>query len=600
MSKSTPKTISKLSLSDVRHVYESVLPGTSDHSEDGALHIGGFALGEENSALTLTLLDIISRPRTDILGNEDFQKIFQMPLRRAQPPAIDDPIFTAPAHITSKKDRAIARGILFNRAHETYQTTLLRDQEKHRVHSHIVSTYRSGDSGYLRYGLETLEGIAEDDAAQFFFEKKQFHLPASARRRHCFITGGTGSGKSETLKYLISRDLRRKNKSAVIVLDPHGQLAEDVARFEMNRGNDRLIYIDPIASEGHQITLNPFSVSDTSLQALEVQGAHLLGALEQIVGSSFTINMSALAGPLIATLLHRPESDLTDLLRFLDNKNNRDLVEYGATKLPYDQHRNFFKTQFQSAHFEPSKAALRSRLQGLLNSPTIKAFTTGQSSFDLETALGDGKFLVFNLSAANVSADATRAIGQFIVALVQGYAIRRKTDQPSIYLYADECQYFISKTTENVLGESRKFGLHLILATQRTEQVGSGVLDAILGNVGVFLAGRNKGKTLNVMSRELGEEGDHIRQLKTGQFIVSLLGGPPVTIKVPLTGDKLRMSEGDWNRLLANQLATYYRSSREVPMSGTSKPQVRTKPANLSGLQAAVQQAKSSKLTPKS
>ncbi len=111
--------------------------------------------------------------------------------------------------------------------------------------------------------------------------------------------------------------------------------------------------------------------------------------------------------------------------------------------------------------------------------------------------------------------------------MIQGYSIRcqryRGNPKTPIHLFVDECQYFTSNAAETILGESRKYDLYLTLATQRTQQVGDKILDAILGNVGVFLTGRSLGKTMQKISTELDIEREAICNLRTGQFYLSVL-----------------------------------------------------------------------------
>lgn len=488
----------------------------------------------------------------------------------------------APAVVTlpydpelSPLERRIAQTILDRKTQQQHEYALAQQQKiQDRIRT-IVSTYRNDPRGYSDYLMATLSRHYPDSAARFFFEPHRFQISEAARQRHTFITGGTGSGKSESLKTLARHYLTKNTNTAVIVLDPHGPLSKDIAQFQefdCDQGDDsRLVYIDSQLSHQHSVTINPFNVSDTSESGLETQCAQLIAAFEQILGG-FTLNMQSLLPPVITTLLHRPHSDLTDLVRLLDDQRNNDLVYYAQQYLPYEEHRQFFKHQFQSPNYESTKDALRNRFQAFLNIPTIKRFTCGDNTLDLEAAIEQKKFILFNLSVAGASKAATTILGQFITALVQGYAMRRtlthstqhkKTNRTPIHLMADECQYFTSHTTAEILGESRKYGLYLTLATQRTDQVGEKILDAILGNVGVFLVGRNLGKTAKRMASELELEKDVLRALKPGQFYISSQSKLPIRINLPLIGDQYAMSKHELQQAMEQQLLTYYRLTHE-------------------------------------
>jgi type IV secretory pathway TraG/TraD family ATPase VirD4 len=210
----------------------------------------------------------------------------------------------------------------------------------------------------------------------------------------------------------------------------------------------------------------------------------------------------------------------------------------------------------------------RNRFQSLINIPTIKQFTCGSSTFDLESLIDQKKIIVFNLSISGAAKNSTRVIGQFITALVQSYAMRREQSRNNpktpIHFFADECQYFVSRTTDDILGESRKYGLFLTLATQRTEQVGGRTLDAILGNAGLFLVGKNRGKTVSKMSKELDIEPNDIRSLPTGSFYLGQSGRTCIRTKLPLVGQKYAMKAKDWQKVRQEQLDRYYRPIHEI------------------------------------
>ena len=562
--KPTYKTAIKLTLRGANETLSQKVAVVAENSPPQSLVIGEFNLGNENPRLTVSFCNELASRFGCFATFTEFQKVFQTSITAPKPLDPNDQAFDPPKQITGTTERRIARAYLYRKALHAHKTDLLRHDKKLALRARVFSNYRGDRNGYLAYIVDTFQMAFGSNLERFFFTPKSLNLSLEARRRHTFITGGTGSGKSNTLKHIIRHDLQQSagNPSSVVVLDPHGQLAKEVARMEENIINDRLVYIAPHLVRDRYITINPFEVRDTSISTLEVQSAQLISALEMIV-AGFSLNMESLLTPIVTVLLHRPNSDFSDLVRFMDDDRNDDLVGYGVSKLPYDEHREFFATQFHSQNYKSTKDALRNRFQALLNVPTIKRFLCGKSTLNLEDAIDDGKVIIFNFSASKTAKGATRALGQFMTALIQGYAIRRDeirgNPKTPIFLYADECQYFCSPAVEEILGESRKYGLHLTLATQRTKQVGDVILDAIFGNVGTFIAGRNKGKTLALMAKELNVEAEEIRELKIGQFCVSSLEGEPVFVRVPEVRAKdVNMSQEEWANTLINQIDSYY------------------------------------------
>ena len=176
--------------------------------------------------------------------------------------------------------------------------------------------------------------------------------------------------------------------------------------------------------------------------------------------------------------------------------------------------------------------------------------------------------VVFHFDQEQQSKEAIRTIGQLINAYLVSFAMAQAPGQRTpIHLFADECQYFVSPTIEEIMGETRKFELYATLATQRTNQVGKDLLDAILGNVGCYMIGRNKGKTAEVMGHEQPISADDIKALKPLHFYQIELDREPVLTKIPVVSGnpKHTLSGEDWLKVLLAQGRIYYRSNRPAP-----------------------------------
>jgi len=247
----------------------------------------------------------------------------------------------------------------------------------------------------------------------------------------------------------------------------------------------------------------------------------------------------------------------------MDDKRNRDLVKYGQSYLPNAQDRDFFQHQFYSRNFESTKEALRYRFGEIIRDPTVREFLCNPSTFNLSECLEAGKLIVFHFNPDYHTQDAIRTTGQLINAFITNYAMSRpKTKRRPIHLFADECQYFVSPKIEEILGESRKFGLYLTLATQRTEQVGSALLDAIFGNVGCYLIGRNKNKTAKKMAEEHSVSADDIRELKKLEFFQIQSERKPIKTKIGIIGNKFALTKTEWQKLKHIQGTQYYRANK--------------------------------------
>jgi type IV secretory pathway VirB4 component len=112
--------------------------------------------------------------------------------------------------------------------------------------------------------------------------------------------------------------------------------------------SNRVVYIDPSLHPQFSPSINPFEIEDRSEKNIALMTQELRSIFEVLLQDVNTTNqMSALLSPCIATLLRRPGSGFSDLQRFMDDKNNHDLVTLGSQS-PNLQHRSLFQTRFYS------------------------------------------------------------------------------------------------------------------------------------------------------------------------------------------------------------------------------------------------------------
>ena len=514
----------------------------------------------DNPALTKQLCDHVAEKTRAFWTFAEYQRLQNTTPEKPVEPQMEDKVFDPPNVKYEKPlDRKVARVVRYQKAHKQYEK---RYQSYQKLLLQIRTIRASGKfdvGGYLDFVISTLQADHSKFAENFFFTPKTLRISEKSRQSHTFITGGTGAGKSETIKTLIRHYLTKNTKPAIVVLDPHGDLALDVARFKENAENDRLVYVRPGHFKDRHISFNPFDITKTDEVSLNRAQVQFLGALEQIIGETLTRPQRALLTPCIGVLLHKPNSTLTELIRFMDDKRSQDLVQYGQRHLPNAQDRDFFEHQFYARNFESTKEALRYRFSEIVRDPTVREFLCNDSTFDLPECLEAGKVIIFHFNPDYHTQDAIRATGQLINAFVTNYAMSRpKAKRRPIHLFADECQYFVSSKIEEILGETRKFGLYLTLATQRTEQVGTALLDAIFGNVGCYLIGKNKNKTAKKMAEEHPLTADDIRNLKKLEFYQIETERLPIKTKIGIVGNKFALPNADWKQLKLVQAEQYY------------------------------------------
>ncbi|WP_455756426.1 type IV secretion system DNA-binding domain-containing protein [Sulfurimonas sp.] len=461
----------------------------------------------------------------------------------------------------------------------TYQEYLKADKNDYSYNSYMynkVNLYSNKnleDYGTLNY---TLSVILKELIAQ----KLDVSINNNDRERHTYITGQSGSGKSELLKHLIFSTYKEE-KENFILIDPHGDLADDIFKIHVNEsmlsksdgvtngflsalasgiGMDTIL-VDPFLDSDNVPIINPMEFSGTETE-LYSYTEELISVFKEILGQEFSLNAETLLAPCIATLLQIENSSLYDLQLFMDDENNFSLVKLGMESKNI-AHRNFFTNGFYKSNLSSTKNALFAKLQNLLNNPTFSNMTTGKSTIDIEKTMNGRGNIIFKLSKQKMK-QTLEPIGRFIVAKVQSIALKRadkdEDERAKTHLYIDEFQNFITPSIEEILTESRKYKLYVTLAHQVISQLETIKLrDIILSNTNIKFVGQNGYKTLQALSNEVSCSIDMIENLNVGQFYLRIGKDKPIKIKsVPVPEGFISADNDEIKRELNRQKSIYY------------------------------------------
>jgi hypothetical protein len=415
-------------------------------------------------------------------------------------------------------------------------------------------------AGYRSY----LETVARPDFLSLIKRPIPAFLSESDRRRHTYIVGTTRSGKTELMKLLIHETFTKPDCGAIVVIDPHGEFAAQIARWPEHNTSDRLIYIDPYLDEGMTPTLNPFELANSSRQAKQIAAQQILATFEELLagrtGGELSVNMHAVLMPCLLALLDRPGSTLADLRRFMRAEENSDLVAFARERIEN------FEAEFVPPHYAVTKNAIAAKLSSLLAFDPFRNLLCGPSTFDLERAVNERRIIVFNLSKGRIGDAASEAIGRFIISTIQAIAMRRdppKPDDVPLHLFVDECQNFITKSTSTILEEAAKYKVYATLCQQTIGRGMSIDLERVIRNIPqVKFIGRAADPIEQDRGAKLiGIEAAAIRSLGQGEFYTSTSGSPPFKLRAAshLVDWRHAMSLDDWHTLKMNQLARFYR-----------------------------------------
>jgi hypothetical protein len=227
-------------------------------------------------------------------------------------------VITQQNYLNAKKDH--------DQRHRRHAQMAQRSRHLAQAHHGDFAGYRSFlcDPAYADDGAAFLSGLPAPDRA-FFISAPEFHLSEQDRQRHTYITAESGHGKSVTIERLIYHYARAKKDQSpcIILLDPHGDLAEDVAR--LTGIDDRLAYIKPALSTRLTPTINPFDISSKDWKAIALATDAFIEVFREIMradkdGNQFTPQMVTILKPCIATLLHMDKTSVADLIPFLSEE----------------------------------------------------------------------------------------------------------------------------------------------------------------------------------------------------------------------------------------------------------------------------------------
>lgn len=321
-------------------------------------------------------------------------------------------------------------------------------------------------------------------------EARVFGIKPDDRRRHMYIIGKTGMGKTNLLENLVIQDIQRG--AGVAYIDPHGDTAEKLIRaIPANRIND-VIYFNPSDQE-YPVAFNVMERVAPEYRHLVASG--LVGVFKKIWADSWGPRLEYILRNAILALLEYPGSTLLGVMRLLVDKEYRKRVVDRVTDPVVKSFWVDEFTKWNDRVLQEVIAPIQNKVGQFLSSSLIRNIV-GQttSSFDVRDIMDSRKILIMNLSKGRIGEDNSALIGAMMITKIQLAAMGRvdmaEDERQDFYLYVDEFQNFATESFANILSEARKYRLNLILANQYILQIEESVRNAIFGNAGTIISFR--------------------------------------------------------------------------------------------------------------
>jgi hypothetical protein len=330
---------------------------------------------------------------------------------------------------------------------------------------------------------------------EFRGNKKQIRLSTNDRRRHTYIIGQTGTGKSVLLENLAYQDMLDGKGFAFI--DPHGDSAEKLLGMVPKERVEDVIYFDP-ADLDNPIGLNLFEFENADQRDFLVQEA--IAMLYRLYDPGHT----GIIGPRFETwfrnaaltIMSDPAgSSFIDVQQvFIDQAFADEKLKHVTIQSVLD-----FWNKEMAQTSEASKSEMlgwfTSKFGAFLSNDMMRNII-GQtkSGFNMREIMDNKKILLVNVSKGRMGELNSQLVGMIFVMKFQAAAMGRadipEADRQDFALYVDEFQNFATDSFESILSEARKYRLNLVLANQFLTQLTDKIREAIIGNIGTVISGR--------------------------------------------------------------------------------------------------------------
>ncbi len=357
---------------------------------------------------------------------------------------------------------------------------------------------------------------------------RAFGIKTDDRRRHMYVIGKTGMGKSTLLENMIIQDIRAGHGLAVI--DPHGDLVEKVVKYVPSYRVNDVVYFNP-ADMDYPIAFNILESIDPSHRHLIASG--LIAVFKKMWLDSWGPRLEHILRNTILALIEYPGSTLLGVTRMLVDKEYRKRVMVHISdpivKAFWRDEFAGFNDKFRTEAISP----IQNKIGQFLSSSIIRNIVgQSKSTIDMREIMDSGKILLLNLAKGRIGEDNSALLGAMMITKLQLAAMSRidipESERRDFFLYVDEFQNFATESFASILSEARKYRLDLIIAHQYVEQLDEKVRAAVFGNVGTMITFRVGAADAEFLAKEytpVFDETDLVNLTKFDIYLKLMIDG---------------------------------------------------------------------------
>ncbi len=414
------------------------------------------------------------------------------------------------------------------------------------------------------------EGVLHVGDAIYRGEKREVNVYSREdRRRHFYIIGQTGVGKSTLLREMIRQDI--KNGEGVGVIDPHGELIEDTLKNIPRERIDDVVLFEPFDRERpcglNMLEWDTPEQRDFAVSEMVTIFSHLFPV--EIIGPMFEYYMR---NAMLAIMADKDNpGTIAEIPRiFTDDK----YMEERLSKVSDHIVRNFWLKEWKQTTGQTRSDMLGyvvSKIGRFITDETMRNIVGQQKSgFDLDEVMSGKKIFLANLSKGLMGEVNSSLLGLILVSKMQIAALRRaripEEERKDFYLYVDEFQNFTTNSVATILSEARKYKLNLIIAHQYMPQLKEEIRDAVIGNVGTMMSMRVGATDAEFLEKQFEPEFSKfdLSNLDNFQYITKMIINNRVTSPFKIAAPKPTPGSEEMAEVARKASKTKYGRPREA------------------------------------
>ncbi len=421
-------------------------------------------------------------------------------------------------------------------------------------------------------------------------EGRIFGLKRIDRRRHLYVVGKTGSGKSKLLELLLLSDIQ--GGQGCCLIDPHGDLAMEIMKYVPKERIKDVVYIEP-TDKNFPIAFNPLAPVD-DYEVRQQLSTFFIATFKKLFAASWNPRMEHLIRYITLALLETPDSNILGIPRILSDTAFRQRV---IKQIQDPVVKAFWTNEFSPSDNQFASEAIvpiLNKVGQFISNPIIRNMVGQRKNMlNFENFMHEGKIVIINLSKGKLGEENTALLGSMFITKIQQAALARakmpEEERRDFYFYVDEFQNFATDAFSSILSEARKYHLDLTIAHQYIAQLPEDVRATAFGNVGTMIAFAIGGEDAKILSQEFApvfSAEDLINLNAREMYIKMSIDGkltPPfsaMTLNVPAPTNNFTQEIIDTSRLhyaqnktsVENEIAQWTQSSSAIDDSSFPEP----------------------------